>query len=85
MDASALVLAKDLKVHLCVDDNRAVKVAEVMKLKHVGTFGIILISVKRNLMRKDQAEGLILSLPEHGFYIGPDLLSEFLKQLRKAQ
>jgi hypothetical protein len=84
-DASALVLAKDLKVPLCVDDNRAVKVAEVMKLKHVGILGIILLSVKRNLMRKDQAEGLILSLPENGFYIGPDLLSEFLKQLRKAQ
>jgi len=82
-DASALVLAKDLKVHLCMDDNRAVKAAEMLKLKHIGTLGIILLSVKRKLMKRDQAEGLILSLPEHGFYIGPDLLSEFLKQLRK--
>lgn len=83
-DASALVLAKDHKAPLCMDDNRAIRAAEILKLKHVGTLGIILLSVKRKLMRRDQAEGLILSLPEHGFYIGPDLLSEFLKQLRKA-
>jgi len=83
-DASALILAKDLKAPLCVDDNRAVKAAEMLKLKHIGTLGIILLSVKSKLMRRDQAEVLIISLPEHGFYIGPDLLSEFLKQLRKA-
>lgn len=83
-DASALVLAKDLKVPICVDDHRAVKAAEMLKLKHIGTLGIILLSVKRKSMRRDQAEGLILSLPEHGFFIGPDLISEFLKQLRKT-
>jgi len=82
-DASALVLAKDLKVPLCVDDHRAVKAAEMLKLKHIGTLGIILLSVKRKSMIRDQAEGLILTLPEHGFYIGTDMLSEFLKQLRK--
>jgi predicted nucleic acid-binding protein len=76
-DTSVLVLAKDLRMTLCMDDSRAVKAAEMLKLRHIGTFGIILLSVKSKLMRRDQAEGLILSLQEHGFYIGPDLLSEY--------
>jgi len=83
-DASALVLAKDLKAPLCMDDSRTIRAVEILKLRHIGTLGIILLSVKRKLMRRDQAEGLIISLPEHGFYIGPDLFSEFLKQRRKA-
>lgn len=82
-DAAALVLAKGLSVALCVDDSRAVRVAEVLGLEHIGTFGIILLAVKKKLIDGKQAEKLVLSLPERGFYIASDLLAEFLKQLRK--
>lgn len=83
-DAAALVLAKGLSATLCVDDSRAVRVAEVLDLKHIGTFGVILLAVEKKLMERKQAEKLVLLLPERGFYIAPDLLAEFLKQLRKG-
>lgn len=83
-DAAALVLAKGLSVALCVDDSRAIRVAEVLGLEHIGTFGIILLAVKKKLMGKGRAEKLVLSLPKRGFYIAPDLLTEFLKQLKKG-
>ncbi len=82
-DAAALVLAKGLSATICVDDSRAVRVAEVLGLKHIGTFGVILFAVKKKLVERKQAEKLVLLLPERGFYIAPELLTEFLKQLRK--
>lgn len=47
-DAAALVLAKDLSVTFCVDDSRAVRVVEVLGVKHIGTFGIILLATEKN-------------------------------------
>jgi hypothetical protein len=82
-DAAALILAKNLRAPLCVDDSRAVKAAEVLGLRHTGTLGVVLLSVKRGLLKGGEAEQMVLSLPEKGFYIGGELLSEFLKQLRK--
>ncbi len=82
-DAAALVLAKDLSATLCIDDSRAARVAEILGLKHIGTFGIILLATEKKLMSGRQAEKLVLSLPEQGFYMGPDLLAEFLKQLKR--
>lgn len=83
-DAAALVLAKSLRATICVDDSRAVKVAEVLGLKHIGTLGVILLSVKRKLLDKKRAEQTVLSLPERGFYVDAGLLSEFLKRLKKV-
>lgn len=84
VDAAVLILAKSPRGAICVDDSRAVKVAEVLGLKHIGTLGIILLSVKRGLLSKGQAEQMALSLPERGFYVDAGLLSEFLRQLKRA-
>lgn len=80
-DAAAIVLARSLSVPLCLDDSRAIKVAEVLEVKHIGTLGILLLAVKNGLLGKKQAKKLVFSLPERGFYIAHDLLAEFLKQL----
>jgi len=80
-DASTIVLARELRVPAALDDSRAVKVAEALGVKHVGTLGILLLAVKRGLVKKERAKELVLSLPEHGFYVAHDLLAELLKQL----
>jgi len=80
-DAAAIVLAKSSGATLCLDDSRAIKAAEILGVKHIGTLGILLLAVRRGLLKKRQVENLALSLPERGFYISHDLLAEFLKQL----
>lgn len=80
-DAAAITLAKDLETNICLDDSRGVKVAETMGVKHIGTLGILLKSVEKGLMSKKQAKKLVLSLPERGFYVSHDLLTEFLEDL----
>lgn len=80
-DAAAIVLAKSSGATLCLDDSRAVKVAEVLDVKNIGTLGIFLFAVRRGLLKREQVKNLVLSLPERGFYISHDLLAEFLKQL----
>jgi len=82
-DAAAIVLAKSLGTNLCIDDSRAIKVAEVLDVKHVGTLGIFLLAVKKGLLGGEKVKELVLSLPEHGFYVAHDLLAEFLEQLER--
>lgn len=80
-DASAIVLAESSDSVLCTDDGRAVTVAEVLDVKCIGTLGILLLAVKRDLMSKKQVRELALSLPKRGFYLTHSLLAEFLKKL----
>lgn len=80
-NASAIIIAKDLKVDICLDDSRGVKVAESVGVKHIGTLGVLLTSVKRGLINKRRAKKLMLSSPERGFYVSHDLLAEFLENL----
>ena len=80
-DAAAIVLAKSLDASICLDDSRAIKVAEVLDIKHIGTLGIFLLAVKKKLLGRKQVRELVLLLPKRGFYVSHDLLAEFLKQL----
>jgi len=80
-DAAAIVLAKSLGANLCLDDSRAIKVAEVLGIKHIGTLGVLLLAVKKKLLSREHVKKLVLLLPERGFYVSHDVLSEFLKQL----
>jgi predicted nucleic acid-binding protein len=82
-DAAAIVLAKSLGVNLCLDDSRAIKVAEALDIKHIGTLGILLLAVKKEVLSREQVKELVLSLPERGFYVAHDLLAEFLKKLER--
>ena len=80
-DAAAIALAQSLDANLCLDDSRAVKVAEVLNKRHIGTLGILLLAVKKRPLTKEQARKSVLMLPERGFYVGHDLLAEFMKLL----
>jgi predicted nucleic acid-binding protein len=82
-DSAAIVLAKSLGVNLCLDDSRAIKVAEVLGIKHIGTLGILLLAVKREVLSGEHVKELVLSLPKRGFYVSHDLLAEFLKRLER--
>lgn len=82
-DAAAIVLAEDSDCRLCTDDSRAVRAAEVLGVRHIGTLGIFLLAAKEGLVSKGDVEKLVFSLPECGFYASHDLLAEFLKQLRQ--
>lgn len=83
-DAAAIVLAKSLGAPICLDDSRAVKVAEVLGVKHTGTLGVLLLAVRKKLLKREHAKELILSLPARGFYVAHDLLAEFLRQLEAS-
>jgi len=80
-DAAAIVLAKSSDAPICLDDSRAIRVAEVLGVNHIGTLGILLLAVRKRLVGKEQARKSVLSLPGRGFYISHDLLAEFLEKL----
>ncbi len=82
-DAAAIVLARDVGTTVCLDDSRAVKVAEVMGVGHVGTMGVILLAIKKGHIDKKEARELALALPENGFYLTHDLLALFLGKLEQ--
>ncbi len=82
-DAAAMILAGDMKAIVCLDDSRAVKVAEVLCVRHMGTMGVILLAIKKGHIDKNQARELALALPERGFYVSHDLLAVFLEKLEE--
>ncbi|WGI17701.1 hypothetical protein [Methanonatronarchaeum sp. AMET-Sl] len=55
-DSSTIILAKYREEIVCIDDSVAVKAAETIGVKHIGTLGVILESVKEGLIEKEDEE-----------------------------
>lgn len=80
-DAAAIVTARVIGIPVCLDDSRAVKVAQLLDVEHIGTIGVMLLATRKGLIKKEQARKLALDLPKRGFYMGHDLLAAFLAEL----
>jgi predicted nucleic acid-binding protein len=80
-DAAAIITARVAGIPVCLDDSRAVKVAQLMNVEHLGTIGVILLATRKGLVRKEEASEFALALPKRGFYLEHDLLAAFLEEL----
>lgn len=79
----AISLAVENKEPLIIDDAIAIEAARSLKVEIFRTTTIILISVKKKLIKKDDAIKLINRLIEEGYYISTKHYAVILEELKK--
>lgn len=80
-EAQAIVLARENKTLLLMDESSGRTFAEAMGLEVRGTLYIIIEALKRGLLDKNNAEETVLTLARKGFRIEPKLLARLLKEI----
>lgn len=80
-DGEAIILARDMKVLLLVDDREAVAVCKLEDVKTIGTLGVIIQAVKKGILAKNEARRLINALVDRGFYLSVEVYREAMKIL----
>jgi predicted nucleic acid-binding protein len=80
-DGEAIILARDTRSPLLVDDREAVALCELEGVKTVGTLGVIMQAVKKKVLRKKDARKLIDALIDRGFYLGVEVYREAMRML----
>lgn len=76
---AAINLAKEKKDKLIIDDAFAIKAVRSLNIEYLRTTTIILLSLKKGIINKEQAKDLIQKLVEQGYYISPRIFSELLR------
>lgn len=80
-EAAAIALALKLKTGLLIDEKLGRSVAKKLKLKIIGTAGVILLAKKNKLINK--VFPLINDLKDAGYYLSNNLISEVLRQAKE--
>lgn len=80
-EAEAIVLAKDMKSELVVDDLRAMDVARVHGIETLWTTTLIRKAISKKILTKKDARSLIEKLVAAGYRISEDVLLEVLREL----
>lgn len=80
-DGEAIILARDMKVLLLVDDREAVAICKLEGVKTIGTLGVIIQAVKKGILAKNEARRLINALVDRGFYLSVEVYREAMKIL----
>lgn len=71
-EASTVALAADLKATVLVDDRAARHVARALRIKIIGTCGLILAARQRGLI--DAVRPMLETLAESGYYLSRELI-----------
>lgn len=71
-DVEAIVLARELKVTLLIDDAKARKYAKLLNIEVIGTLGLLKIAKRRGLVRS--VKKVINNLLAEGYYIEDKLV-----------
>ena len=81
-EAQVIVLAKSKNEKIVIiDDFIARNVAEINDLEPIGTLGILLESVKRGILSKEESKKVLDELIDKGFRLGVDIYKKFLEAL----
>ena len=78
-DAETLTVAKQQGYRAVLDDRLARKVAKTYGIDFVGTPYVLLISIHKGLLGKDDATKAIDDMIEAGWRCGPELYREIIK------
>jgi predicted nucleic acid-binding protein len=76
-EAEAIVLAKELKVTLLIDDAKARKYAKLLNIELIGTLGLLKIAKKNGLVQS--VRKVIEDMLAEGYYIEDKLVRKILK------
>lgn len=79
---SAISLAAELNDSLIIDDSFATKVAKSLGINTLRTTTAIFSAVKKKIITKSQALGMINSIIEEGYYISPRYYKDIMENLK---
>jgi hypothetical protein len=83
-EKQALMLCKQLNADIfIVDDKEARRVARILKVKPVGTLGVLINARKNGLISAEEAEQTLDQLVKAGFRIDPVIYSIAIKKFRQ--
>ncbi|MEM4609977.1 MAG: DUF3368 domain-containing protein [Thermoproteota archaeon] len=82
-EAQAIILARENKMLLLIDESSGRAFAEAMGLKARGTLYIIVEALKKGFLDKSNAKETVLTLASKGFRIEPELLARLLREIEK--
>ena len=81
-EAEAIVLAKELKVTLLIDDAKARKYAKLLNIEVMGTLGLLKIAKKNGLIQS--VRKVIENMLAEGYYIEDKLVRKILKDIGES-
>lgn len=81
-DGEAIILARDAKAPLLVDDREAVTLSKLEDVKTIGTLGVIILAVKRRVLTKRRERKLVDVLVDQGFYLDVEVYREAMSALK---
>lgn len=85
-EKQALKLCKQLNADIfIVDDKEARRVSRILKIKPIGTCGVLVQAHKKGLISTNEAQQILDDLIEAKFRIDPTVYRSIIKELRKTK
>jgi len=81
-EAEAIILAKELKTSLLVDDAQARKYAKLLNIEVIGTLGLLKIAKRRGVI--PSVKDAISDMLDEGYYINDKLITRVLEDVGEA-
>ena len=80
-EAQAIVLAREMKLFLLMDESAGRAFAEAWGLKVKGTIYVIMSALRKGLIDETQAKETVLAIVTKGFRLEPTLLARLLIEI----
>lgn len=77
-EASCIAIAKARRFIFACDDSTARREANILGIKLTGTIGILVKAVRRKIIDREQADGILCLMIKQGFYSPVSSLSDIL-------
>jgi len=78
---SVINLAKEINHDLIIDDERAIKVARSLNIRVFRTTSIIIKTLNKKLINKEEAKLFLGEIIENGYYISPYYYSKLIQAI----
>ena len=80
-ESEAIVLAKEMKLSLLIDEKKGRKIASNLGINIFGFIGLLVLNYKKDFLTKDEVLDIFYKAKEQGFRVSSILEEEFLKLL----
>ena len=78
-EAEAIILAKEMKLSLIIDEKKGRKIASQMGINIFGFIGLLLINYQKSLLSRKEIIEIFNQAKEQGFRVGKKLEEDFFK------
>lgn len=80
-ESEAIVLAKQKKWPLIIDEKKGRKIAVNLQIDIIGLLGIIYLNIKKQYISKNEAEQFLQNAIQQGYRINPKLIEDMFSQV----